>query len=202
MNFIDDIEADEGYDDADEGEVDQMLDALIEADEDVSERRRNQGRRGRGRQRAVPTAKGDNAYREPTNAKQFVTQKELQAALGRVGEDVRRNAAGIKTLTGRVDATDRRVDGVVTVNTVQSKHIAKLDYQMKLDGALDLASSLNGGQLNLPTVFRGAVKSGLIGDKKGSLGSPLLIGAIAFVLQNNPNILGNLLPAAPRATTI
>jgi hypothetical protein len=198
MEFIDDMDADEENYDADEAEVDQMLDALIESDEDMSERKKRQ-RRGRAKNRPVPAAKGTSAYREPAGSKQFVTQKQLETALARVGADVRRNATGIKTLNTRVGAVDRRVDGVVSVNTTQSAHIAKLDYQMRVDGALDLASAFNNQQLSLPSVFRGAVKSGLIGDKKGSLGSPLLIGVVAFVLQNNPNILGNLLPAAAPA---
>jgi hypothetical protein len=182
------------YEDSDMGmsEMDEMLDGLIDAREDFSERRR--GRR-RGQQKGVPAAKGGSAYRAPAAPGGYVTQKQLQDALGRVGADVKRNGEGIKTLNTRLGTITTRVDDVVAVNKVQSKALGKLDKQMKIDGALDLAESFSPTGLSAFQLLRGAVKSGFLGDGKGPLGNPVVIGGIGLVL-NNPGILGGLLPKA------
>jgi hypothetical protein len=206
MNFredgyaADDLESDESY----EQEVDDMLDALMES-EDISERRRRTNQRARARaagRAGVPTATGQTAYRAPdSNAP--VTQKQLKDALSRVGEDVKRNAAGIKTLNGQVGGLNTRIDGIVSVNTTQSKSIARLDKQMQIDGALNFAQGLrlqDGGDglalvPDASLLIQGAIKTGLIGTS-GALGNPALVGGIAFLLTQT-NILGNVF--GPRA---
>jgi hypothetical protein len=185
------------YDESDMGsgtsEMDEMLDGLVEAREsDYSERRRR-GRSRNGGARGVPTARGGSAYRTPAAPGGFVTQKQLQEALGRVGADVKRNGEGIKAINARLSGLTTRVDDVVSVNRIQSRTIGKLDKQMKIDGALDLAESFTPGGISAFQLLRGAVKSGLLGEGKGLLGNPLMIGAIGLFL-NNPGILGGLLP--------
>jgi len=191
-------EEEEAYD---QQEVDDMLDALIEeTDEDFSERHRNRNR-NRGKQRqGVRTATGRTPYQEPVQ-NGYVTQKQFKEAMGRVGEETRRNAEGIKTVNARVGKLDNRVDGVVDVSKVQSKKIVSLDTRMKLDGALDFAASFSvqtatDGSMNLVTDFsqilRGAVKNGALGDGKGALSNPWVVGGIGMILRN-PGIIGGLL---------
>jgi hypothetical protein len=180
----------------DRDEVDDMLEALMdsaEADE-FAERRRRRGRKAR--RKPVPTAQGRPAYRAPAPTGAYVTQKQLKDALDRVGVDVRRNAEGIKTINARLGALDGRVDGVVTVATRHSRELAKLDRQMKVDGALELVEALNAGQLNAFQLLKGAAKSGFLGESKGALGNPMVIGGIGLLLRN-PNILGGLIGPVP-----
>lgn len=184
-------------------DVDDMLDALMESDdEDYSERKKRglRGRRGRGAGRKPPTASGTPAYRPPT-PQGPVTQTQLKEALARVGNDVRRNAEGIKTVNAQMGRLTNQVKEVVAINGVQGTRIGRLDRQMRLDGALDFATSFSlandAGTLslvpNLPQLMRGALKTGMVGgDPKGALSNPLLIGGIGFLL-NNPQIIGNLL---------
>jgi hypothetical protein len=201
-----DTDEDEAYD---QGEVDEMLDALIgEQDEDYAERRRrrSQNRKRAAKQRkGVPTAKGRSAYQEP-GEKGFVTQKQFKEALARVGEETKRNAEGIKTVNTRFGKLDSRIDGVVSVSTLQSGKIRSLDTRMRIDGALDFAQSFNivtgddnslGLQPDFSQMLRGAVKNGVLGNGKGALSNPWVIGGIALVIRN-PGIVGGLL--APRTT--
>ena len=175
-------------------EVDEMLDELVE-ESDESEDFSERVPRGLIRRRPISTARGGSAYRTPAAAAAagFVTQKQLQDALGRVGADVRRNAQGIKTVNGRVD-------GVVKVNKVQSRAIGRLDKAMKIDGVFEFIEAYNGtvaaptpGSINLYQVLKGAVKSGYIGQGKGALANPLVLGGVGLVLRN-PGILGGLIP--------
>lgn len=198
------MEAEDSSDEAAD-DVDDMLDALIEADdEDLSERKRR-GRRGRGRpggaRPPVRTASGAPAYRAPVSAG-TVTQAQLKDALGRVGTDVRRNAEGIKAVNSQLGRLTGQVKDIVGVNGAQSGRIGRLDRLMKLDGAIDFATSFSidttsGTALlvpNLPQLLRGALKSGMVGsgDAKSALSNPLLIGGLGFLL-NNPQIFTGLL---------
>ena len=202
MDTYDLLELDEGADDGtewmdgegfdvdsesfDADEVDEMLDEMMDSDEDYSERRR---RRPRPKRRPVLTARGRTAYRPPAKSSAFVTQKQLQTALGRVGTDVRRNAQGIKGLNGRVN-------GVVAVNKVQSRSIGRIDKTMKIDGALELVEAYNGSEINAYQLLKGAVKSGYLGQGKGPLSNPLVIGGIGLVLRQ-PGIVSGLLTPTP-----
>lgn len=191
-------EAEEAYD---QQEVDDMLDALIEeTDEEYAEGRRGRHRGGQKQQQGVRTATGRTPYQPPVE-NGYVTQKQFKEAMGRVGEETRRNAEGIKTVNGRVGKLDNRVDGVVDVSKVHSKKIVSLDTRMKLDGALDFAQSFSvqtatDGSMNLVTDFsqilRGAVKNGALGEGKGALTNPWVVGGIGLVLRN-PGIIGGLL---------
>lgn len=187
-------EVDEDVEDYGPGEVDEMLDGLVESDMQLAERKRRR-RRGRTPPKGVPTAPGRNAYRGPTESGP-VTQKQLRDALTRVGVDIKRNATGIKTINTRLNGITRRVDDVVTVNGIQSREIGKLDRRSRADAVLELVGSLqqNGG-LTAFQAFKSAVGGGLIGGGQGTFGNPLVLGGIGLLLSN-PNILGNLLPAA------
>lgn len=170
-------------------ELDEMLDGLVfSEDADLAERRAKRGRGARGGapQRGVPAARGGTAYRSPAAQDgAAVTQKQLKDALARVGADVRRNAEGIKTLT-------TRVNDVVAVNTVQSRLIGALDKRMRIDGALELVEAYNGTSIDAYQLLKGAVKSGFLGEGKGALGNPLVIGGIGLLLRNPGGILGGL----------
>ncbi len=175
-------------------EVDEMLDALMESDggefAERSRRRRRSRTAGASRLPAVRTATGVSAYRGAT-PQGYVTQSQLKDALARVGTDVRRNAEGIKTVNTQLGRLNNQVRDVVTVNGLQNRRLSKLDKQLQLDAALDLAASVTlgegGASVNLFQVLKGAVKSGVLGEPKGALGNPLLIGGAGFLL-NNPNI--------------
>jgi hypothetical protein len=195
-------EDDEAYG---EDEIDEMLGELAEAaeeDDDLAERRRRRrGRRKSRGRRPVRTAKGKSAYRQPA-MRGYVTQKQFKDALGRVGADVRRNATGIKTVNSRVGKLDGRVNDVVAVNRVQSKAISKVEKMIKIDGALDFAQSFTAATdstsgtvtltPNFSNLFKGAIKSGMLGDMKGALSNPAVVGGLAFLLTNT-NILGGIL---------
>jgi hypothetical protein len=189
------VEFDEATEDVEylADEVDEMLDALIESDsDDLAERtrRRRPSRPGGGRRPPVRTATGTSAYRGPM-APGYVTQAQLKEALARVGTDMRRNAEGIKTVNAQLGRLTDQVRDVVTVNGLQNRRLSKLNKQMQLDAALDLAAAVTfdegGGRVNLFQLLKGAIKSGALGEPKGALGNPLLIGGAGFLL-NNPNI--------------
>jgi hypothetical protein len=213
-DFIDEIDEDDG--DV-EDDVDSMLEAMMDEDydeededgvEDYSERRffgrrarrraQARARKKAARGRAVRTARGKSAYRTPVS-KKHVTHPQLKSALGRVGKDIRRNAIGIKSVNKRIGGLNGRVNGVVSVNRVQSRKIGKLGHQMKLDGALEFAESISTNDdgslsLNLLPMLKGAVKSGMLGGSKGALSSPAVVGGLGFLLSN-PQIFGGLLKA-------
>jgi hypothetical protein len=183
-------------------EADEMLDALMESDEDIewAERRRRRRRRGKAPPRPpVRTATGASAYKPPAQSG-FVTQAQLKDALARVGNDVRRNAMGIKTVNAQLGRLTGQVRDVVAVNTTQSARLTRLDKQLQLDGALDFATSVTvdatGATLNPAQLLRGALKFGAFGDLKGGLANPLVIGGLGLLLSN-PQIIGGLLGRTP-----
>lgn len=170
MNDLDYNTTDDSYshdgESYDYGEVDDMLDSLMDpaSDGDYAEARRKRRRSGpRGRQ--IP--------------------------IRRAPLDVRRTADGIRGINARLNALDSRVQSVVSVAAAHSDHLLRLDRQMKADGALELVESLSGGQLNAFQLLKGAVKFGVIGGGSGALSNPMVIGGIGLLLRN-PNILGNL----------
>lgn len=184
-DVYDDVMDDTDYldvDDEDYGEeFEEMLDELGESDEDSSEffRRR---RKKRPKKRRVRTAAGRPAYRAPgAKGGPFVTQKQMQDALTRVGTDINRNAQGIKQVNGRLN-------GVVSVNAIQSREIARIDKRMKIDGALELVESFStnadGATLDTFQLFKGAVKSGWLGEGK-AMNNPILVGGIGLALRSD-----------------
>lgn len=204
QEYVDLDEVDEGGDSYEADETDDMLDALMEAaeDGDFVERKRRRGRRKRGAQRQVPAAKGKDAYRAPVPPTS-VTQKQLEDALTRVGGDVRRNAMGIKTLNGQIGRLNGQVSDVVAVNRVQNDRLTRFDKQLRIDAALDFVQGLQVTKSTTPgspaqitpdlaLLIRGAIKSGMLGDMKGALGNPLLIGGAALFLSK-PDIVSGLL---------
>lgn len=194
---LDPYEEDDGDADAEE-EIEEMLEALMEGedagDEDLAERRRRRRRRfrsRRARRRPVRTAQGRSAYRAPVSGR-YVNQKQLKDAMDRVGRDVRRNALGIKSVNKRVGRVDARVNGVVSANRVQSRHINTLQRQARLDGALEFAASYDGTAVDVFQLLKGAVKSGMLDSTKGALANPLVIGGLGLLLKN-PGVIGGLL---------
>jgi len=192
------METDESYGpnvaEYDHGEVDEMLDSLIDAaGGEFGEARRGRGRgRGRTSGRPVPTPDGRSAYRDPTGAGNGpVMQKQYKEGMDKVAAEFVRTAKGIQEINARLGTIDRRVDGVVTVATAQSRQLARIEKLNKADGALELVEALNGTQLNVFQLLKGAVKLGFLGDGKGALGNPVVIGGIGLLLRN-PGILGGL----------
>jgi len=191
------------YDTYDSEEVDHMLDALMdESEQDFAERSRS---RRPPQRRGVPTATGRSAYQPPTADAGPVTQKQFKDAMARVGDETRRNAEGIKTVNTRLGTLDGRVTDIVAVSKTHSKRIGTLDTRMRLDGALDFASSFgvqtaaDGSAVLVPDLsqlLRGAIKNGVLGDSQGAMSSPWVIGIAGLVLRN-PNILGGLLAPRP-----
>jgi hypothetical protein len=194
MELEDYPDVDEDIEDFGPSEVDEMLDGLVESAEDYAERKRRNKARGRGRSRAnkpVPTAPGRNAYRSPTDSG-YVSQKQLREALTRVGVDIKRNATGIKTVNTRLNGIITRVDDVMSVSSIQSKRIGRLDKRTKNDAVLELVGSLQSTNgLSIFQAYKSAVGGGLIGEGDGAFGNPLVIGGIGLLLAN-PNILSNV----------
>lgn len=89
------------YEDIDE-DLDELDDEAFGEDDELSERRRR--RRNRGFQ---PKGGG---YNQPRLDKSPVSQTQLQAALARVGEDVKKLAASVKSLEARADTTISRIN--------------------------------------------------------------------------------------------
>lgn len=86
-------------------------------------------RRGRrGPQRPVPTAKGASAFRGRGPSTGPVTQAQLAASLARVRQEMRANAAGIKTLDGRVRAATASQQ---RFETVTRRQVDKLRSELK-----------------------------------------------------------------------
>ena len=182
-------------------EVSEMLDELADsadAEELADRKRRGRQRRPTQRRSPIPFAQGMSAYRPPAVGG-FVTQKQLQDALARVGTDVRRNAQGIKAINTRINTLNGRVDGVVDVNRLQSREIGKLNRQMRADGALDIVGSLTPQGLDAFQLLKGAVKSGVLGEQKGALANPWVLAGIGLLLRN-PNVLGGVLQPGLVAT--
>jgi hypothetical protein len=197
LDTLDDLEYEEDAD-YDVGEVDDMLESLIESNGNgLAERARRRGRNAR-RKKGVKTAQGKSAFREPASGG-FVSQKQFKEAMDRVGDDARRNAEGIKVVNDRVNALNGRVDGVVSVATLHSRALAKLEKRMKVTGALEFAQSYTNGALNGFQLLKGAAAMGLLGDGKGALSNPAVIGGLGFLLQN-PSMLGNILNRQPGTT--
>lgn len=116
---------DDLFDDDDEDDDD---DFAMEGD-DIERRSRRSRRRARrrarrARRRGVKTGKGRGYMQR--QLKGYVKRTELRKSLARVGRDVKRNAAGIKTNARRLSSTNSRVSSTQRVNRAQSKEIAKI----------------------------------------------------------------------------
>lgn len=143
-------------------EADALLEALVESDGAEFA----EARRGRSR--------GRTPQRQPARA------------------DFQRNGQGIKALNDRINALDARLNQTVNVVAKDRLAVRRLEKLTKIDGALDLVSSFDGTSLDTFQLLRGSVKSGFLGEPKGALGNPAVIGAIGLLLRN-PGILGQVL---------
>jgi hypothetical protein len=144
-------------------EADAMLEALVESDGAEFAEGRGRGR-GRGR----------TPQRQPGRA------------------DAQRNGQGIKALNDRLNALDAKLNQTVSVVAKDRAAVRRLEKLGKIDGALDLVSSFDGTSLDTFQLLRGSIKSGFLGEPKGALGNPAVIGAIGLLLRN-PGILGQVL---------
>jgi hypothetical protein len=108
------------------------------------------------------------------------------------GTDFQRNGQGIKALNDRINSLDAKLNQTVAVVARDRVAVRRLDKLVKIDGALDLVSSFDGNSLNAFQLLRGSLKSGFLGEPKGALGNPAVIGGIGLLLQN-PGILGQVL---------
>jgi hypothetical protein len=86
------------YEDIDE-DLDELDDEGFGEDDDLSERRKRKKHRPKG-----------GGYNQPRLDKGAVTQTQLQAALARVGEDVKKLALSVKSLEDRADKTIKRIN--------------------------------------------------------------------------------------------
>jgi hypothetical protein len=90
-------------------DIDEDLDELDDEDfgedlDELAERRK----RKRHRNRFRPKGGG---YNQPRLDKSPVSQTQMQAALARVGEDVKKLAASVRSLEERADKTIKRISG-------------------------------------------------------------------------------------------
>ncbi|MGJ8623413.1 MAG: hypothetical protein ACSHW1_11585 [Yoonia sp.] len=127
-DFDDFSEYDDDDDLYDEDDEDDDDDFAMEGD-DIERRSRRSRRRARrrarrARRRGVKTGKGRGYMQR--QLKGYVKRTELRKSLARVGRDVKRNAAGIKTNARRLSSTNSRVSSTQRVNRAQSKEIAKI----------------------------------------------------------------------------
>lgn len=113
----------ESFDESDL-EFDEELEALLESDESR-----------RGRRRPVRTGRGAGYYR-PRPSNRFVTQAQLQSALAKISNDVKANAAGIKSVGARVDAA-----------AAEQKKLAAVVKKEAADHRRDLSKLKNGMQM-------------------------------------------------------
>ncbi len=189
----DDDDTDEGF--YDSGEVENVLEALMENDE-LGERRRRRRRRVTPSVSAIPTAAAFTTTRR-MEARGFVTRAEFIQATDELWTGEKRNAKGIRTLNTRLGRVSGQVTELAAVNAAQSQRIARLDKLLKLDGVLDLVEGVkvsttdNKLEFNFFQLLKGAVKVGALGDAKGFAGNPLVVGG-AGLLLNNPDLLNRI----------
>lgn len=117
-------------------EFDDELTAFLEDDEAKRARR--------GGRRPVPAGKGANYYKQrPTD--RYVTQAQLQSALGKISKDVKANAAGVKTVGARVDtvnAEQKKQSDVLKKEIVaRKKDLSKLKSGIQMASILPLVTS-------------------------------------------------------------
>ena len=72
----------------------------------------------------------------------FVTKKQLQASLSRVGKDVRRNALAIKSNDRDIARNASRISTVSKVNRSQTKALAKIRKDMEQQQQMALLMTL------------------------------------------------------------
>lgn len=128
LENLEDIESDH--------ELDEELALLVESDEEA--------RRARIRRRPVRTGTGSGYYRPRPNNR-FVTQAQLQAALAKISNDVKANAAGVKAVGVRVDAVAaeqrRQNDAAKKEATKRREELSKLKNGLQMSSLLPLITS-------------------------------------------------------------
>lgn len=91
--------------------------------------------------RRPPTAAGRPFYNAPT-AKKFVTQAQLKSSLAKVTNDVRKNAAGIKTVNSKADSNRSRLNQQNTINVRQGRQIRSIRQDMEQQAQTQMLMSL------------------------------------------------------------
>ncbi|BFM10678.1 hypothetical protein R50072_08310 [Simiduia litorea] len=197
-DFYDDYD---DFEDDNEDALDELYEALMDANEgeeldedaeDYDERLFGKRRRRRARR---PTRPMVNFIPRPKSKKKAgccINPKVSQALVALKRKDIVHDR--------KIRDVDARSRKNLRVNHLQTKGIGKLNKQMSLDGALEFADSItmtdNGMEINLASILKGLIKTGMLGDTKGALGNPAVIGGIGLLL-NNPGILGGILAPKP-----
>lgn len=197
IDDLDDDDDDELYDsDYDPDEAEDLIDDLLgeAADgygDDLGDffwgkKKRRRRRRNRGRR--VNRASRRRSYIPPASSRK-VQQRQLKTITDAQDRKIARNASGIKTLTKSVNGMQRRVSGLVRVNTMQTSQIRALRTRLRTDAAIDVATAFEGENIDFGNIARAAAKFGAF--DKGAFSNPYLIGGLVLLLQRG-NLLGNL----------
>jgi len=143
---FDDIDSEYGFDledddDDDDDDDDEELIALESGDDVEFRRAIKRIRNRRKRRRNKKTAKGRGYFKRQLR-RGFVTKKQLQASLSRVGKDVRRNALAIKSNDRDIARNASRISTVSKVNRAQTKALAKIRKDMEQQQQMALLMTL------------------------------------------------------------
>jgi hypothetical protein len=115
-----------------------------ESDDELAFLEEDDEARRRPRRRTVRTGKGAGYFRQPTS-RSYVTQTQFKAALAKIGNDVKANAAGVKTVNGRVSAisaSQSRQSAMLKKEIAErKKEIAKLKSGVQMASILPLITS-------------------------------------------------------------
>ncbi|RYG89655.1 hypothetical protein EU803_15990 [Loktanella sp. IMCC34160] len=111
-------------------------------DDDIERRgrRRRARRRARRNARRMKTGRGSGYMQRQLRG--YVKRSELQKALRKVGGDIKRNGAAIKTTARRVSSNASRISSVRRVNARQSKDITKIRKDMEQQQQMALLVAL------------------------------------------------------------
>jgi hypothetical protein len=91
--------------------------------------------------RRPATAPGRPFYSAPAS-KNYVTQTQLKSSLAKVTADVRKNAAGIKTVNGKADSNRSRLNQQNAINVRQGRQIGTIRREMEQQAQTQMLMSL------------------------------------------------------------
>ncbi|HKX45140.1 MAG TPA: hypothetical protein VJP77_00350 [Planctomycetota bacterium] len=132
---LEDLDDFEDLDDLFSEDDDSDDDYVFAEDDGESDDERRSRRRGRKPRRVhVRTATRRGGYTPPQRSKRAATRSDLSASLAKVGADIRRNAAAIKSLAGQVNKVTRDFGGV---NRTQEGAITALRKQISRNTQAD-----------------------------------------------------------------
>ena len=161
--------------------IEELMDDVDDGGDELDERRRFK-RYGKSRRKGIKTASVHSAYRRLPGSMKPVLHKDFKRVTQVQDRKIARNAKGIRTVNARLNGLRKRVAGVARVNSAQRRQISTLRKRMRTDGAIDIATSLDGNALDLGNLARAAAKMGVF--DKGALSNPYIVAGAIFVLQN------------------